>query len=441
MIDKNNSENDLNEIILPDMNRALSVYKKNVSIYEKVLKIIDKDLKKMLNNNKISFSIKRRVKSFDNYYTKLSHQRDENITKKLTDIFGIRIVCPFLEDVKKVEKIIESNMKLLEKEKKGSTYSFKEFGYESIHFLIKLPKETEKNEKIRFVKLPHSERVCEIQLRTILQDAWAEVEHELIYKFNLSKYNESVKRKMASLNASLTLSDIIFQEIRDYNRELQIKEEKRRYSVFEEIDVSGDIALYNETVESTSTTTSKKIGNKKDNEKHDFILPKDHSIKKKKKDDRKIDQLIIDGLTAHSDNEISKAIDIYTLILKKKPSEEIRSIIYNHRGMAFFVESKYQKAIKDFSRAIDYNSKNFRAFNNRGKTFRLLHEHELALKDFNHSIDRKENQLDCLYSRALVYFDIQDYASALDDCEKVLKINPDFKPGISLKRMIMKRIF
>ena len=241
---------------------------------------------------------------------------------------------------------------------------------------------------------------------------------------------------MASLNASLTLSDIIFQEIRDYNRELQIKEEKRRYSVFEDIDVSGDVALYNETV-----VNSNKEKEVKKDVKHDFILPQDHSVKKKKKDDRKIDQLIIDGLNAHSDNDIKKAIDIYTIILKKKPAPEIKSIIYNHRGMAFFVESKYQKAIKDFSRAIDYNSKNFRAFNNRGKTFRLLHEHELALKDFNHSLDRNENQADCLHSRALVYFDIQDYSSALDDCEQLLKLKPKFKPGISLKRMIMKRIF
>ena len=247
---------------------------------------------------------------------------------------------------------------------------------------------------------------------------------------------------MASLNASLTLSDIIFQEIRDYNKELHVKEEKRRYSVFEQIDVSGDIELYNETIDTKKKLVNSKNLNKKDNSTtHEFILPENHLQKKKKKDERKIDQLIIDGLTAHSDNEINKAIEIYTMILKKKPSPEIRSIIYNHRGMAFFVESMYQKAIKDFSRAIDYNSKNFRAFNNRGKTYRLLQEHELALKDFNHSLERNENQAGCLYSRALVYFDIQDYTNALDDCEKVLILKPDFKPVKSLKRMIMKRIF
>ncbi len=64
-------------------------------------------------------------------------------------------------------------------------------------------------------------RVCEIQLRTILQDAWAEVEHELVYKSDISLPNQSIRRKLASLNATLTLSDLIFQEIRDYQKEIR----------------------------------------------------------------------------------------------------------------------------------------------------------------------------------------------------------------------------
>jgi putative GTP pyrophosphokinase len=55
--------------------------------------------------------------------------------------------------------------------------------------------------------------VCEVQVRTILQDAWAEVEHELVYKAEFTPFDEPMKRKLAALNANLTLSDMLFQEI------------------------------------------------------------------------------------------------------------------------------------------------------------------------------------------------------------------------------------
>jgi putative GTP pyrophosphokinase len=38
-----------------------------------------------------------------------------------------------------------------------------------------------------------------VQLRTILQDAWAEVEHELIYKSDIKLPNASIRRKLAAL--------------------------------------------------------------------------------------------------------------------------------------------------------------------------------------------------------------------------------------------------
>ena len=54
-----------------------------------------------------------------------------------------------------------------------------------------------------------------------MQDAWAEVEHELVYKSDITLPNQSIRRKLASLNATLTLSDLIFQEIRDYQKEIR----------------------------------------------------------------------------------------------------------------------------------------------------------------------------------------------------------------------------
>lgn len=51
-------------------------------------------------------------------------------------------------------------------------------GYQSIHYLVKLPdQKTEWAEYKRFEGL-----IAEIQVRTILQHAWAEMEHDIQYK-------------------------------------------------------------------------------------------------------------------------------------------------------------------------------------------------------------------------------------------------------------------
>ena len=89
------------------------------------------------------------------------------------------------------------------------------------------------------LKVPNS-LVCEIQIRTILQDAWAEVEHELVYKSEFSPFDLPLRRKLASTNASLSLADIIFQEIRDYQTKLQREVDERRASFYEQADIITD---------------------------------------------------------------------------------------------------------------------------------------------------------------------------------------------------------
>lgn len=75
-------------------------------------------------------------------------------------------------------------------ERKGSERTFREFGYESVHFLLDIPEEF----KVGLV-LPKN-LIFEIQLRTILQDAWAEVEHELVYKSEFSPFDQPLKESL-----------------------------------------------------------------------------------------------------------------------------------------------------------------------------------------------------------------------------------------------------
>ena len=79
-----------------------------------------------------------------------------------------------------------------------------------------------------------------MQVCTALQDAWSEVEHSLFYKTEFSPFDETLKRKLSALNANLTLSDILFQEILDYKKNLHKQLKKRRENFFHKVEEEAE---------------------------------------------------------------------------------------------------------------------------------------------------------------------------------------------------------
>ena len=194
-------------------------YEKYIPLLQDVLFSIEAKIKKTLKMESVP-SFKTRVKSFGSFYKKLVRIQPPSLGKQempvLTDLIGIRIICPFLEDLTIVENQLVKIFEIVEIERKGAGRTFSEFGYESVHILLKIPEEIKNQVENQNQGLcVPNDLVCEIQVRTILQDAWAEVEHELVYKQEFSPFDLPLRRKLASTNASLSLADIIFQEIRD----------------------------------------------------------------------------------------------------------------------------------------------------------------------------------------------------------------------------------
>ncbi len=403
-----------NKLKIPQRKILQSLYEKKQREYNKILRRIFRRIQKILQKNNLNFTIKLRIKSFKSYLDKLIQLHRDKEPVLITDLFGLRIVCPFLEDVEKVKELIKSNFSVQEIEAKDSMHTFREFGYDSTHFLIDFPF------SVKLSDLPYIKCVCEIQLRTILQEAWAEVEHELIYKASLSLLTEPIRRKMAALNASLNLADIIFQDIRDYQKEIQKRRRKQGQSVESKLLVFDEINVFD---------TLNPVGNRKKDTQALSIKPKSQ-----------LEKLLFEALDAHSNGEFNKAILIYSHILRIKISKHIRSIIYNHRGTAYLALSEYQQAILDLNKAVEYNPENTRALNNRALTYRILKEYKYAINDLNRSLSIDEYQLDAYYSRALVHYDLNDYVRALKDCDEVLNIKPDFSAGQKLKSIIQTKL-
>ncbi len=400
---------------LPDRAQTAQLYVALRPEYDHILAGIHQSLKELVDGANLAATFKFRVKGFDNFCEKIHRLKKSSAPIEINDLLGIRIICPFLEDLDTIETIIKQNYAVLEMEHKAEQHSFREFGYDSVHIMVKSPPLT--GEK----RLPFTGDVCEIQLRTILQEAWAEVEHELVYKSDIDMPNHTIRRKLASLNASLTLSDLIFQEIRDHQKEIRRRGLKRRQSVEAQTCICGTIQI--EQIPDSKQPT--------DNE----DLPIDDLSSKK------LERLMLAALEAHSNNQLQEAIEIYSNLLRLKLDQPIRSLVYNHRGMALFALADYQKGLDDFSKAIEFNEDNVRAWTNRGLASRVLGRFEQSLENYNHAIEMAQQQYEGFWGRAQTYYEMQLFTKALDDCQKCLQRCADFKPAQELAKILHSQLF
>ena len=378
---------------LPSKNNIKSTYESYKPIFSEIVTNVESKLRKTLclASNP---TYKSRVKSFNSYYRKVLRLKGEEAEKsnfiELTDMMGIRVICAFLEDLSEVEHQIKSSFDVREVEYKGAQQSFREFGYESVHVLVAIPADC--MPKKYDLPLPKS-LVCEIQIRTILQDAWAEVEHELIYKSEFTPFDLPLRRKLASMNASLSLADIIFQEIRDYQKKLQGEVEARRAAFYEKAD------------ELTFSSNGKKIESLEPKS-INRVSPYVHGT---------IDDMILEAIQAHNHGELGKAVEIYSIILSSEPTPPapVLAVIHKHRGMAYFAENNYSAALEDFQASVIHDPNAFRSYYYIGIVLSIMGRHEEAIQAYNESIRINEYQSHAHFRRAVSYYKLGDFDNAL----------------------------
>jgi putative GTP pyrophosphokinase len=408
----------MNNTGLPDRNSLQGIYEK----YLEIRAMVSKDLEDLIEEAVFRLpsrpTVKGRIKDFSSYYKKYIKLLKENSYSKdpplITDLIGIRIVCPFIDDIPIVEEVIKKKFDVIEVDRKGADYTFKEFGYESTHLLINIP------DTILEERGSCGVEVAEIQIRTILQEAWAEVEHELVYKAEFTPFDEPMKRKLAAVNASLALADITFQEIRNYQRQLNGELEKRRDSFFKKIEESIDDRLFNEK--------------KREEEEKDYWpvpLPEEK---------QSIDDLLLNALYAHNKNKFETAIGFYSRILEMNPDDSIASLIYKHRGMANFAQSYYEDAIEDFSHSLELDPKSYKAAYYRGVVRSVEQLYTGAIDDFTLSLKINPYQNFCLYRRGQTYYHLGDYPRALSDCEAALILDPNSEQIKKFKELLLEKL-
>lgn len=365
---------------------------------------------------------KSRVKSFESYYKKVLRLKSEQFSQGnkliyLTDMMGIRMICAFLEDINDAVEQLKDLFEIKEVEVKGAQKKFNEFSYESTHVLIKLSDEIIKNLYEKYPDLEHlsDELVCEIQIRTILQDAWAEVEHELIYKTEFSPFDMPLRRKLASINASLTLADITFQEIRDYQKKLQKEMEERRQSFYLMAD-----DLLNDKIE------------EKSKEKINRISPFVQGT---------IDDMLLQAIHAHNQGNLDEAIEIYTKILEATPETEknIIAVITKHRGMAYFSNNNFEAALTDFDISLKNDPKAFRTYYYKGIVYAIQKKYKEAVECYSESLKINSFQAHTNFRRAMAYYELQEYEKSMNDLNTAIKLGMDISECKPLQEKLTKK--
>ncbi|WP_299794150.1 hypothetical protein [uncultured Shewanella sp.] len=171
-----------------------------------------------------------RVKSFESFYEKISTKNYTDPFAQTEDFVGLRVVLYFPNDTHEVEKLLKANFLVEQSENKSENLEINEFGYRSHHCIIKVAKnwcETPNYRGLEDIK-------SEVQIRTVLMHAWAEIEHKLQYK-SKEQVPLELQRKLFLLSAKLEEADEQFEDIKNKSLEYQnnISEKVRAEGVFD----------------------------------------------------------------------------------------------------------------------------------------------------------------------------------------------------------------
>ncbi|UTX51051.1 hypothetical protein KI440_02480 [Candidatus Saccharibacteria bacterium TM7i] len=176
-------------------------------------RIICSLIEALLRQEGIQFQyVTHRVKAADSAQRKLSLKSDRyKGLGDLTDLLGVRIITYFPRDVDKVADIIRKEFTIDEENSvdKRKQLDPDRFGYLSIHVIASINKE-----RSRLVEYKQFADIkFEIQVRSILQHAWAEIEHDLGYK-SAGAIPDEMRRSFSRLAGILELADEEFERLR-----------------------------------------------------------------------------------------------------------------------------------------------------------------------------------------------------------------------------------
>lgn len=193
------------------ISEAVSWYSGMRPTYEQLSKKVESILQEIISDQKIHIhAIYCRAKEIDSFTKKIEDPKYNDPINQITDFSGIRIITYVESDLVLVCNLLEAHFEIDPENSidKSKSLGIDKVGYRSIHYVCKLPKDR--------IRLPEYKKFdglyFEIQVRTILQHGWAEIEHDKDYKFS-GELPAYLKRRFKVLAGVLELADREFNQL------------------------------------------------------------------------------------------------------------------------------------------------------------------------------------------------------------------------------------
>ena len=185
-------------------------YDENSRVYEDLSKTVSVALDSLLRDSGIEFvSITARLKEKASCVDKLKRKTYTSVSE-MTDLAGLRVITYLQSDVDRVGALLEKEFEVVANLSvdKDAALGVDRVGYRSKHFVCLLGKRRlglKENKRFKSLKF-------EVQVRTVLQHAWAEIEHDRNYKFG-GVLPVELRRRLNLVAGMLELADLEFEEI------------------------------------------------------------------------------------------------------------------------------------------------------------------------------------------------------------------------------------
>lgn len=198
-------------------------YEDNRPRYASLANIIGATMRTLLQNEHIDVvDVTYRAKTIPSFAEKVRRKRYDNPQSEMTDLAGIRVVTLIERDIDRVSRLIQSSFHVHPDSSidKSLDLGADRFGYRSVHFVCDIGGARETLPEFA----PYAGLPFEIQVRTALQHAWAEIEHDRSYKFS-GELPSKLKRRFHLIAGLLELADREFssltEELETYTAEVQ----------------------------------------------------------------------------------------------------------------------------------------------------------------------------------------------------------------------------
>jgi len=206
-----------NFLLYYDSNRQLFEEAKNacISIIASLLR-----QSKIIEVTKIEGRIKNKdecIKKFHRKYQGKLEAKEQpyRIQDYISDLIGIRIICLYEDQIAQVAEVLQQHFQIFDVTDKISAVESTEdsFGYKGLHIDLALTDDLAAQGKYQ----AFAELSIEVQIRSLIQDAWSVLDHKIKYKKSIPN---DLRRRINVLSALFELADREFKEIRNATAEL-----------------------------------------------------------------------------------------------------------------------------------------------------------------------------------------------------------------------------